>query len=188
MAQENFVLSHCAPDDVESMISGSFLRFLSFSHLLSPSDYLLSQNYFPKRNSNFAVYESAFANEYFSSFTFPNSTVTPTEKHRWLRARFLRTFSKPEIRNFKVVESSTGRMAAWARWGFPYSSGEEELKEEKEEGKGDFDKSEWPEGANIEVCEAKFGGLSKKRDGYIIKDETYGESISNLRWVRVRRE
>ena len=57
---------------------------------------------------------------------------------------------------------------------------------EKEKGKGDFDKSEWPEGANMEVCEAKFGGLSRKREGYVVKDETYGEYISYF--GRVRRE
>jgi hypothetical protein len=117
-----------------------------------------------------SVYERAFANDYFSSFTFPRHSITEAEKHRWLRARFLGTFSKPELRNFKIVEARTGRMAAWARWGFPYVFSEEEL------GEREAEKDSWPEGSYLEVCEVKFGGLHKKRDAYARKDETYSES------------
>jgi hypothetical protein len=120
------------------------------------------------------VYETAFANDYFSSFTFPRDTVTDVEKRRWLRARFHCTFSKPDLRSFKIVETNTGHMVAWARWGFPYKFSEEELKEKEEE------EDSWPEGSNLEVCDAKFGGLHKKREGYVEKDETYGGLVRFL--------
>jgi hypothetical protein len=118
--------------------------------------------------SMISIYESAFANDYFSSFTFP-STISHSEKHRWLRDRFLGTFQKPELRNFKIVETSTGRMAAWARWGFPHSFTEEELK------KQELEKDEWPQGSNLEVCDVKFGTLHEKRERYTEKGETYSE-------------
>ena len=123
-----------------------------------------------------AIYTRAFENDYVSSFTFPSSTVSPVEKHRWLRERFLATFQKPDIRNFKIVETTTGRMAAWARWGFPHEL-EHGVEREKEK---DFDKDEWPQGCNLEVCEMKFGGLHRKRDFYCKKEETYCESPSSL--------
>ena len=120
--------------------------------------------------SMISIYESAFANDYFCSFTFP-STIPLSEKHRWLRDRFLGTFQKPEIRNFKVVETSTGRMAAWARWGFPHSFTEEELK------KRELEKDEWPQGSNLEVCDGKFGALVDMRERYTVKGETYSEYL-----------
>ena len=117
------------------------------------------------------IYLSAFENDYFSSFTFP-STIDPAVKHRWLRERFLGTFKKPELRNFKVVETSTGKMAAWARWGFPDGKKEEDAEKEK-----DFDPNEWPEGANLDVCEIKFGGLHRRRDELCKGGETYSETL-----------
>lgn len=69
-------------------------------------------------------------------------------------------------------------MAAWARWGFPHSFTEEELKKMEQE------KDEWPEGSNLEICDVKFGGLHKKREFYTRKDEDYSESfISALNYV-----
>jgi hypothetical protein len=115
------------------------------------------------------VYSRAFENDYFSAFTFPKSTISDSEKRRWLRARFLGTLSKPDLRNFKIVETSTGRMAAWARWGFPYVFSEEELRMQHEE------KDEWPEGSNLEVCDVKFGGLHEKRERHTRRGEDYSE-------------
>jgi hypothetical protein len=60
-----------------------------------------------------SVYSRAFENDYFGSFTFPPSRITASEKHRWLHERFLASMSKPEIRNFKITDMSTGKIAAW---------------------------------------------------------------------------
>jgi hypothetical protein len=107
--------------------------------------------------------------------------INPTEKHRWLKQRFLATMSKPEIRNFKITDVSTGNIVAWARWGFPYSFSEEERvergreKEEKERKKREGTYSEWPAGSNLEVCEGKFGALDRIRNQNVDWGNTYGQ-------------
>jgi len=42
------------------------------------------------------VYHAAFKNDYLGSFVFP-LTIEPAERHCWAHARFLATFSKPEV-------------------------------------------------------------------------------------------
>ncbi|KAG0650034.1 hypothetical protein D0Z07_3877 [Hyphodiscus hymeniophilus] len=142
---------------------------------MAPESFTLSPCTLDDVEAMISVYMNAFKNDYFSSFTFP-ATISPEERYRWLRERFTGTFSKPDLRNFKIVETSTGRMAAWARWGFPHEKnevkGEGEGQDEKEEEK-DFNKDEWPVGANLEVCEVKFGGLHRKREKYCKKEDTY---------------
>lgn len=41
--------------------------------------------------------------------------------------------------------------------------------------------SEWPEGANIELVEAKFGGLETFREKYIREDDMYGKLFLPLK-------
>lgn len=124
-----------------------------------------------------SVYSRAFANDYFSLFTFPPSKITPEEKHRWLTQRFLASLSKPEIRNFKITDASTGLIAAWGRWQFPYTFSEEEKaeRESEKERKKKEGVSDWPEGANLEVCDVKFGGLERMRNQYVDWENDYGK-------------
>ena len=135
------------------------------------------------------VYEAAFTGDYFTSFTFP-PTIDPSTKYQWLEQRFNKMLTKPEIRHFMVTDQSTGRMAAWARWEFPYTFTSEEKaerqreKEQKEREKKEG-KSGYPEGAIVEVCEAKFGSLEKIRDKNVDYENTYGECLSVLRSLEV---
>jgi len=122
--------------------------------------------------SMMSIYSLAFSHDHLSSYTFPPSIPTST-KEAWLATRFLRTFSQPNIRNFKIVETSTGQMVAWARWGFPHVFTVDELAEKERQRKEVEEEGEWPEGANLEVCAAKFGGLETKRDKWIEEAETY---------------
>jgi hypothetical protein len=118
------------------------------------------------------VYERAFADDYFFSFAFPRSSSAAIEdKQRWLRARFLATFSHSNIRNVKVIESSSGRIVAWARWGFPYTLSDDDLKASEAAGQ---QQQAWPLGSSVELCEAMFGGWDRMREVYLKKDDMYG--------------
>jgi hypothetical protein len=61
--------------------------------------------------------------------------------------------SQPEIRDFKIMDLSTGKMAAWARWQFPYSLSEDEKaqrereKEQRQKMPEEGTWSEWPQGS-----------------------------------------
>jgi hypothetical protein len=123
----------------------------------------------------------AFKDDYFGSFCFPDSSIARDERRRWLRERFLLTMTRPEIRNIKVTEVSTGRIAAWARWQYPYKFSEEEKVErererqqkENERAKGTL--QEWPLGSNVEVCDFKFGQLYYLMHKHVDPEDMYGE-------------
>lgn len=129
------------------------------------------------------VYLSAFRNDYFGSFCFLSEIVTDDERRRWLRARFLRFMSRPENRNFKVTEVSTGKIVAWARWYFPYKFSEEEKLErdreeqEKERARAEGTLQEWPLGANVELCNFKFGELARLMKKYVDLEDMYALSL-----------
>lgn len=115
-----------------------------------------------------------------NSYTFPVSQIGPSEMKQWLHKRFLSMIIKPEYRNLKIVDTSTGNIAAWARWHFPYTFSWEEKAEkerEKEERKkrGVLEGGEWPVGANLEVCEMKFGALHRIRHELVDFENAYGE-------------
>ena len=145
--RQDFVLSQCTISDVEEMIN---------------------------------VYSNAFADDYFGSFAFPK-TIPQDVKRKWLTERFTKMLSKPETRTFKIAEVSTGKMAAWARWTFPYVFSEKEkiekeqekLEKEKEKAKGLY--TEWPPGANLEICDVKFGALERLKNKYVDPENMYSE-------------
>ncbi|KAE8441846.1 hypothetical protein EG329_004247 [Mollisiaceae sp. DMI_Dod_QoI] len=151
MAPETFTLSTCTVSDVPDMIN---------------------------------VHLRAFSSDYFGSFVFPREAISDEEMHRWLVSRFTALFSKREVHTFKITEDSTGRMAAFLRWTFPHVLTEEEEKE-REKQKVDREKQKaetghdpnWPVGANLEICDEKFGGLDRLQEKYVDKKETY---VANL--------
>lgn len=49
---------------------------------------------------------------------------------------------------------------------------------EKEREKLEGKRSEWPEGANLEVCDLKFGALDRIRNRNVDWENTYGETTS----------
>lgn len=121
------------------------------------------------------VYHAAFANDYLSSFTFPK-TIAPEERIRWARARFLKTFSTPELHNFKISDISVSppRIAAWARWQFPHVLSDEEKARRKEEKEREEKAGgPWPQGANLEVCALKFGGIYEARERNVDLGQDY---------------
>jgi hypothetical protein len=126
------------------------------------------------------VYLSAFENDYFSQHCLPRDIIPAEEWDRWLNARFLKFFSSPEIRAFKITDSNNNnRQAAFARWSVPYVFSEEEKKveeekKERERKKGGID-DKWPKGANLEVCGLKFGPLDSCREKTINEEEIYGK-------------
>jgi len=122
-----------------------------------------------------SVYLAAFAPDYFSSFTFP-ATIAPAERQGWARARFLKTFSTPEIHNLKISDTSVTppRIVAWARWGFPHvldAAEKERRRAEKE--LADAAGSAWPRGANLEICDLKFGGIHAARERNVDWERDY---------------
>jgi hypothetical protein len=148
MAREDFVHAPCSPEDIEPMID---------------------------------VYLTAFRDDYFGGVCFPGRKILDDERRRWLRARFLRFMSQPESRSFKIMEVSTGKIVAWARWYFPYKFSEEEKAErerqaqEKERARAEGTLQEWPLGANVEVCNYKFGELDRLMKKYVNLENMYGK-------------
>lgn len=126
-------------------------------------------------------YLSAFKDDYFNATCFPDSSIPKDERRRWLHARFLRTMTRPEVRNFKITEVSTGKLAAFARWHYPYKFNEEEKaerereKQQKEKKRADGTLQEWPLGSNMEVCDLKFRELDRLMEKYVDPEDMYGK-------------
>lgn len=126
------------------------------------------------------VYLGAFKDDYWGSYCFPDATIAVDERRRWLRARFVRLMAKPESRNFKVTEVSTGKIGAWARWYFPYKFSDEEKaqiereEQEKEKARAEGTLQEWPLGSNLEVCDFKFAELDRLTKKYVDPENMYG--------------
>lgn len=118
---------------------------------MAPQDFVLAPCVPEDVEQMIHVYEKAFSHNHLVPYMFPQ--VTSEDKHEFLRLRYLRSLAKPELRVFKVTEVSTGRMAAWARWRYPYTLSEAEKAEKEQQPQ---QKREWPRGANVEVCEEKF--------------------------------
>jgi len=127
------------------------------------------------------IYLSAFENDHFSLHCLPRDKIPPEEWDRWLNARFLKLFNSPKIRAFKIIDSnSNNRQVAFARWSFPHVFSEVEKKVREEEKKERERKKEgvddkWPKGANLEVCDLKFGPIDSCREKTINEEETYGK-------------
>lgn len=127
------------------------------------------------------VYLRAFNDDYFGSYCFPAAKIPIDEWRLWLRHRFLRAMSRPENRSFKVTEVSTGKIATWARWSFPYKFSEEEKAErereeqEKKKARAEGTLKEWPSGANLEACDMKFGELSRLIKKHVNLEDMYSE-------------
>ncbi|TVY85359.1 hypothetical protein LSUE1_G000304 [Lachnellula suecica] len=147
MPAPNFILSPCTPADVPGMVE---------------------------------VYLSAFEKDNFSLYCLPRAAIPAEEWDRWLTARFTKLFNSPEIRCFKITDSNNNnRQAAFARWAFPYTPSEEKRRVKAEEEKETERLKEqgidtrWPNGANLEVCDLKFGPLDSCREKTINEEETF---------------
>jgi len=85
---------------------------------------------------------------------------------------------------FKVTEVATGRLAAVARFGYPFKLTEEEQArrdEEKAQEKKALEEAEketgksakYPEASNVEACEWYFNTLDEMREKYMKWDQDY---------------
>lgn len=80
---------------------------------------------------------------------------------------------------FKIIEIETGKVVAWARWGYPFTLSEEEKARRGEEIREEKARDEeekvtrFPVGANEEACVEYFGSLDVMRDKYMRWDQDY---------------
>jgi hypothetical protein len=101
--------------------------------------------------------------------------------HRWITDRFTKFLSKREIRVFKISDVNTGKVVAFCKWSFPITLTEEEKverqreKEENEKERKEGRDSMWPIGANLEICDMKFGALGRMAEKYVVKEQMFGE-------------
>lgn len=125
------------------------------------------------------VYLSAFASDPFALASFPAS-IAPSEMHRWLTARFTGLLSKREMHTFKIVHEPSGTLAAFLRWQFPtVLTPEEKADREVEARFREAERKEgrdpaWPTGANLAVCDEKFGHLEEEKKKWVVDEEMYG--------------
>jgi hypothetical protein len=128
------------------------------------------------------VYINAFTHTYMNTILFPPTTVTPSSIRNWLSSRFLKVLTRPhpEMHSFKIIETATGKLVAWARWGYPFRLTEEEkLERQKEKAMDEEEKKKsgfvtrFPVGANEEACLEYFGSLDVMREKYMKWNEDY---------------
>lgn len=125
------------------------------------------------------VYLSAFSRDPFALASFPPS-IPQSEMRRWLTARFTGLFAKREMHTFKIVHQPSGALAAFLRWQFPTVLTPEETadraaeaafrEQEKREGRDPA----WPTGANLAVCDEKFGHLEEEKKRWVVDEDMYG--------------
>lgn len=119
-----------------------------------------------------SIYLTAFATNPFSILSFPPS-IPDTEMTRWLTSRFSSMFAKREIKAFKMTHVPTGQLAAFIRWTWPTILTPAEKEDRKrEKAFRDAEKKEgrdpvWPVGANLQLCDEKFGQLYAKREQFM---------------------
>ncbi|KAK0104634.1 hypothetical protein ONS95_004915 [Cadophora gregata] len=127
------------------------------------------------------VYMTAFASDAFSSFAFPREKIGKEETKRWLTMRFTKLIvERREMHTFKILDTSTNKICAFLRWSFPHTLTEEEKTTRSIEEKKRMQEKEktgidpmWPLGANLEACEAFFGGLNEKKGLYVNDTDMY---------------
>jgi hypothetical protein len=127
------------------------------------------------------VYIKAFTNTYMNTILFPPQTVTHDSIRTWLSHRFHKYMTRPhpEMHCFKVTETATRKVAAWARWGYPFTLTEEEKavrdaeKAQDEAEKASGVATRFPLGSNEEACVEFFGALDVMREKYMKWDEDY---------------
>lgn len=84
------------------------------------------------------------------------------------------------MHTFKILDTSTDKLCAFLRWSYPHTLTasektirETEAKARSEERKQGRDPM-WPVGANLDVCDGKFGGLDVLREKFVDDKEMYG--------------
>lgn len=145
----------------------------------------------------YPIYNLAFSSTPFQLATFPPSAISPSAMENWFQTRFQKMLSKPEVHAFKIIYTpststtspdSSGptnpkeEIVAFGRYSFPYTPTppekvlreveKEKKRQEKEAGIPD---PSWPNGVNLELVEAKFGGLDGMREKYVDSEKDYGE-------------
>jgi hypothetical protein len=127
------------------------------------------------------VYINAFTNTYMNTILFPPQTTSKESIRTWLSHRFHKVMTRPhpEMQCFKVTEVATGKVAAWSRWGYPFTLTEEEQavrdaeKVQDEAEKANGVTTSFPVGSNEEACKEYFGTLNIMREKYMKWDQDY---------------
>ncbi|KAG9238704.1 acyl-CoA N-acyltransferase [Amylocarpus encephaloides] len=145
-----------------------------------PPQFLISEILPADIPSMIPVYNSAFKDDYLTNFTLPRAAITDTEWTRWLSHRISLSLKKPNCRNYKIFDTSTGEMAGHCRLQIPYVFSDEERREMEERDKREEEQAKregrhkiWPTGSNLEVVELKFGALDEMKKKYVDEGEDY---------------
>jgi hypothetical protein len=109
----------------------------------------------------------------------PGDAVADAAKDAWLTDVYAELLSRPGIRTLKVTEVATGKLVAWARWGYPAmltvgevgEAGEAEEAEEEEIAKEK--KFTVCEGVNQDAAMSYLGLLDQVRKKYYIENQHY---------------
>lgn len=118
------------------------------------------------------VYLSAFSAEPLHESLFPLSVCPWENQAPWLHTRFARRLETPEpgVRHFKLVETASGRMASFGRFGFPHPKPAAAAEKTDEPADEDAD---WPEGARVDACRKMFNGLDEMQRKWVDVESMY---------------
>jgi phage portal protein BeeE len=132
------------------------------------------------------VYVQAFNNTFMNAMLFPPQSHAPDSIRTWLYPRFKKhlTQGRDEMKLFKITEVATGRLAAVARFGYPFKLTEEEQarrdeeKAQEEKAREEVEKEtgksvKYPEAANVEACDWYFKTLDEMREKYMKWSQDY---------------
>jgi hypothetical protein len=106
----------------------------------------------------------------------PADAVADAAKDAWLADVYTEFLSRPEIRTLKVTEVATGKLVAWARWGYPAMSTEkagEAAEGEEEEEMAKEKKFTVCEGVNQDAAISYLSLLDQMRKKYYIENQHY---------------
>lgn len=103
------------------------------------------------------------------------------------------------MHTFKITDTTTNTLCAFLRCSYPHVLTPEEKASREAEQKARMQEREssghdpmWPLGANLSVCDGKFGGLDEMRKKFVDDEEMYGmynllSFLSSLRKKRRKR-
>lgn len=127
------------------------------------------------------VFEAAFSAQPTNELIYPSFVVDREEKREWWLKRYEEKFQKRDVRFFKIVDLSKGKVVAWMKWGFPMDgkvqqvAGSREEEKNKDGGRSEVESgSDWPKGTNLEFVERHYGMLDGWQEKYVDSEETYG--------------
>lgn len=195
MLSPEFTISYCTEEDIDGMVQvckcdhifehtyqeslDEMLKRNNSSYI--PSSTLPSPSLFMPMSTNNPPDLDAFATNAIAALTFLSCTQEAI--NTWLPLRFAKQLAKREMRAIKIVHNASSTLVAFLRYQVPHVFTDEEKeerkkydeysKEERKEGRD----PDWPVGANLEICDDKFGQLGRWNERFVERGGMYGELI-----------